>query len=133
MTDTSDQLSEKVVSLFSRKPIGPEHIAQGEAIASHMTAPLPAKAEPLIDQKSVQTLNTVIEDVLKGDCSGVCIFATGPRGLPRFYLSFVEGRDPQAEAARYIGLNRLFEGIIEQVVYNGITIEDDEQVPDGSG
>ena len=116
MTDSSDK--PKVVSLFSREPITRERI-EAAADASVTVAP----AGSAIDQRSVETLNAVIEEVLKGKCSGVCIFATGETGLGRYFISFPKGAAPQKEATRYLGQIRIFEGILEEIVWDGVNIE----------
>lgn len=76
-----------------------------------------------VDQQSVKTLNSAIEAVLKGECSGVCIIATGANGLQRFWVSFAKNTAPQREAIRYLGLTRLFEEVLGQIVCDGIDIE----------
>jgi hypothetical protein len=133
MTDTPD----KVVSLFSRKALDPEHVERlaGAAVTVPAAPPvLPEKPALQVDQKSVDILNSALEEVLKGKASGICVFGTGDHGFPRYWISFGKNAYPQAEAVRYIGINKLFEGVLEEIVYNGVITagETDDIVPDGS-
>lgn len=112
----------KVISLFSRKAIEPDH--ERLAVAAETTPPVEAQSALTtldgIDQKSLVSLDSAVRAVVDKKATGVCIMALGPNGLPRFWLSFPEGKPVQIEAVRYIGMAKMLGDLLQQVVYNGI-------------
>jgi hypothetical protein len=117
--------SPNVVSFGARKADkgAAKASAAAAATATVNTKPDGVRLPPEVDHQSVRTLNSVIEAVLKGECSGVCIMATGATGLQRFWVSFAKGSFPQIEATRYLGLTHLFQDVLISIVNDGIEIE----------
>ena len=120
MSEAPEKPKSKVVSLFSRQSLEPEHV---EAIAEASASVVAKPTGPVADERSVETLNSVIEEVLQGKTSCVCVIATGEKGLGRFFISFPKGSNPQLEAQRYLGQLHVFGNILEEIVYDGIATE----------
>jgi len=115
MTD----LPPNVVSLFSKKS------AREEAQAKEVAKAVIIKASPNVDQRSMATLNSVMEAVAKGEAHAVCVIATGPTGLGRYWISFPAGAEPQAQAVRNLGLLTLYEDILKDIARSGIEFDDE--------
>lgn len=119
MSDTPDE-NQNVVSMFGKR------VASAPSEKSEPKKPDGVKLPDKVDARSIQTLNSVLEDVMNGKVSGVCVIATGPTGMGRFWLSYPKGKNAQQESTRYLGLCTIFKDILLKAVYNGIELDGDE-------
>jgi hypothetical protein len=104
----------KVVSLFSRLEVTDSH--RDEPVPTLPAAMAGTQKGPRVDQRSVGTLNSVMDAVLKGELTHVMVMGTGPTGLGVFYVSFPLEAHPQREATRYLGQTVMMQDILKGIV-----------------